>query len=192
MNLELIYCKIALPPKKNPAAKFASQGDTHMRTDTQIKFLYYPLPLQNEYRLKGIAIKKIVITSSPKNKTISLFWNFFVLKNYFTLFSHVYLLVFRNDYENIGNTVFFSFIFKNLILIIKHSWNVHFHLLNSIIYIPRDLSKQFWCMLYGTKASVLILSFETQSPSKRVLSICNGSHIIKVLNKKSFILHLIH
>ena len=80
MNLELIYCKIALPPpqkkkkqKKNPAAKFASQDDTHMRTDTQIKFLYYPLPLQNEYRLKGIAIKKIVITSSPKNKTISLF-----------------------------------------------------------------------------------------------------------------------
>ena len=26
-----------------PAAKFASQGDSQMRTDTQIKFLYYPL-----------------------------------------------------------------------------------------------------------------------------------------------------
>ena len=30
------------PPKKNPA-KFASQGDAYMRTDAQIKFLYYPL-----------------------------------------------------------------------------------------------------------------------------------------------------
>ena len=127
-----------------------------MRTDTQIKFLYYPLPLQNEYRLKGIAIKKIVITSSPKNKTISLFWNFFVLKNYFTLFSHVYLLVFRNDYENIGNTVFFSFIFKNLILIIKHSWNVNVQLFNSIIYIPRDLSKQFWCVIWHKSLSLNI------------------------------------
>ena len=29
----------------NPsAAKFASQGDAHVRTDAQIKFLYYPLP----------------------------------------------------------------------------------------------------------------------------------------------------
>ena len=26
-----------------PAAKFASQGDAHKRTHTQIKFLYYPL-----------------------------------------------------------------------------------------------------------------------------------------------------
>ena len=31
------------PPKKTPAAKFASQRDAHMRTDAQIKFLYYPL-----------------------------------------------------------------------------------------------------------------------------------------------------
>ena len=31
-----------LPP--NPlAAKFASQSDAHMKTDAQIKFLYYPL-----------------------------------------------------------------------------------------------------------------------------------------------------
>ena len=30
------------PP--NPRTpKFASQGDAHVRTDTQIKFLYYPL-----------------------------------------------------------------------------------------------------------------------------------------------------
>ena len=29
--------------KKNPAANFASQGDTHVRTDAQIKFLRYPL-----------------------------------------------------------------------------------------------------------------------------------------------------
>ena len=26
-----------------PAADFASQGDTHVRTDAQMKFLYYPL-----------------------------------------------------------------------------------------------------------------------------------------------------
>ena len=29
--------------KKNPAAKFTSQGHAHVRTDAQIKFLYYPL-----------------------------------------------------------------------------------------------------------------------------------------------------
>ena len=27
----------------SPAAKFASQGDAHVRTDAQIKFLYYPM-----------------------------------------------------------------------------------------------------------------------------------------------------
>ena len=31
------------PPPKPPAAKFASQGDARVRTDAQIKFLYYPL-----------------------------------------------------------------------------------------------------------------------------------------------------
>ena len=30
-------------PSNPPAAKFASPGDAHMRTDAQIKFLYYPL-----------------------------------------------------------------------------------------------------------------------------------------------------
>ena len=34
------------PPKKTPAAKFASQGDAHVRTDAQIKFLYYPLVIK--------------------------------------------------------------------------------------------------------------------------------------------------
>ena len=29
--------------KNLPAAKFASQRDAHVRTNTQIKFLYYPL-----------------------------------------------------------------------------------------------------------------------------------------------------
>ena len=34
----------ALPPALNPpAAKLASQGDAQVRTDAQIKFLYYPL-----------------------------------------------------------------------------------------------------------------------------------------------------
>ena len=32
------------PPRPNPsAAKFVSQGDAHVRTDTQNKILYYPL-----------------------------------------------------------------------------------------------------------------------------------------------------
>ena len=30
-------------PTPPPAAKFASQGDAHVKTDAQIKFLYYPL-----------------------------------------------------------------------------------------------------------------------------------------------------
>ena len=57
-----MYCKIVLedggptvgggggvcgpPPPTTPpppAAKFASQDDAHMRTNTQIKFWYYPL-----------------------------------------------------------------------------------------------------------------------------------------------------
>ena len=29
--------------KQKTAAKFASQSDAHVRTDAQIKFLYYPL-----------------------------------------------------------------------------------------------------------------------------------------------------
>ena len=31
------------PPPNPPATKFASQGDAHVITDIQIKFLYYPL-----------------------------------------------------------------------------------------------------------------------------------------------------
>ena len=31
------------PPPPPPAAKFASQGDAPLRTDTQIKFQYFPL-----------------------------------------------------------------------------------------------------------------------------------------------------
>ena len=31
------------PTPPPPAAKFASQGDAHVKTDAQIKFLYYPL-----------------------------------------------------------------------------------------------------------------------------------------------------
>ena len=33
------------PTPKPPAANFVSQGDAHMRTEAQIKFLYYPLPM---------------------------------------------------------------------------------------------------------------------------------------------------
>ena len=34
---------LTAPPPNPPAAKFASQGDAPVRTDTQIKLLYYPL-----------------------------------------------------------------------------------------------------------------------------------------------------
>ena len=46
MNLEVIYSKIRcgayMPPPNPPAAKFTSQGGAQVRTDAQIKFLYYP------------------------------------------------------------------------------------------------------------------------------------------------------
>ena len=36
-------------PKENPpAAKFASQSDAHVKTDAEIKFLYYPLYIYTE------------------------------------------------------------------------------------------------------------------------------------------------
>ena len=41
------YSALPPPQKNNPAAKFTSQGDAHMRTNAQIKFLYYPLVLQH-------------------------------------------------------------------------------------------------------------------------------------------------
>ena len=51
MNLEVICSKIGgslqwgltAPLSNPPAAKFASQDNVHVRTDAQIKFLYYPL-----------------------------------------------------------------------------------------------------------------------------------------------------
>ena len=53
------------PQKKTPAAKFASQGDAHIRTDAQIKFLYYPLVI--EYHLYASAL-----LISPKSIIYSL------------------------------------------------------------------------------------------------------------------------
>ena len=53
------------PKKKTPAAKFASQGDAHVRTDAQIKFLYYPLVI--EYHLYASAL-----LISPKSIIYSL------------------------------------------------------------------------------------------------------------------------
>ena len=37
-----------LPPNP-PAAKFTLQGDAHVRTDAQIKVLYYPLKISSMY-----------------------------------------------------------------------------------------------------------------------------------------------
>ena len=52
-------------PHPPAAAKFASQGDAHMRTNTQIKFLYYPPAYVSlchkdfKKHLKKISIKKL-------------------------------------------------------------------------------------------------------------------------------------
>ena len=40
---EGLAAPIPLPQTKPPAAKFASQSDAHVKTDAEIKFLYYPL-----------------------------------------------------------------------------------------------------------------------------------------------------
>ena len=46
-ELEVIYSKIGggayMSPPDPPAAKFTSKSDAYMKSDTQIKFLYYPL-----------------------------------------------------------------------------------------------------------------------------------------------------
>ena len=49
------------------------------------------------------------------------------------MFSHVYLFIFRNDYKISSDTVFLSFILKNVILIIKHNGKLNIHLFNRII-----------------------------------------------------------
>ena len=101
-----VFCFFTRPPEKlGTSKKFCrhSVPDLHRARN----FPDAVIPLQKESPLKRVAIK-----NSHKNKTIS-------LQNYLTLFSHVYLFVFRNDYEISGNKVFLSFVLKNLILIIK-------------------------------------------------------------------------
>ena len=48
-----------LPQRKPPAAKFASQSDAHVKTDAEIKFLYYPLYI---YIYRGYIYIYIYIT----------------------------------------------------------------------------------------------------------------------------------
>ena len=70
-----IYCKIVIygkirgaysahsPFSPNPStAKFASQGNVHVRTDAQIKFLYYPLRV-NIYIRKRCRILVLNLTT---------------------------------------------------------------------------------------------------------------------------------
>ena len=45
---EGLAAPIPLPQTKPPAAKFASQSDPHVKTDAEIKFLYYPLYIYTE------------------------------------------------------------------------------------------------------------------------------------------------
>ena len=52
----------------NPSAgKFASQGDVHVRTDAQIKFLYYPLHV-NTYISKRCLMLKLNLTTKQTIK----------------------------------------------------------------------------------------------------------------------------
>ena len=63
---------------------FASQGDAHMRTGTQIKFLYYPLLtqmlchkiLQITFQQKRNKVVSMILQISVKNgtKTTSIVW----------------------------------------------------------------------------------------------------------------------
>ena len=77
---------------------------------TQLPRCYYAIT-------KGVATKRVAIKAATKIKP--------VLCN--TLFSHVYIFVFWNDYEISSDTVFLSFILKNIVLIIKHSGKVNFY-----------------------------------------------------------------
>ena len=65
IKIEVIYSKIGgggLPPFPNPpATNFASQGDTHMRNDAQIKFLYYPLQVRKVGFWKDSLILKPIL-----------------------------------------------------------------------------------------------------------------------------------
>ena len=63
-------CTTTTPPPNPPAAKFASQGDVHVRTEAQIKFLYYPVivPCHTQKTLCIVAqkIKNLSFTQSCK------------------------------------------------------------------------------------------------------------------------------
>ena len=75
MNLEVIYSKIggftagaySTPPPNPPAAKFASQGDAHVRTNTQIKFMYYPLHIEHEV-CTGLTIAILSMTGNSSDE----------------------------------------------------------------------------------------------------------------------------
>ena len=86
MNLEIIYSKIGgglqrgliappppSPPPNPPAAKFTSQGHAHLRTNTQIKFLYYPLTLIFKYN--SIESKCTILIIFPYSCFSGFFWN---------------------------------------------------------------------------------------------------------------------
>ena len=52
---------------KPPAARFASQDDAHVKTDTQIKFLHYSLILPSDQRR---VIKQAKFTNSRLTKAL--------------------------------------------------------------------------------------------------------------------------
>ena len=60
---------------QSPAAKFQSQGDAHMKTNAQIKFLYYPLKRYTEKHMNAFfsswkLLKPVELVVNKLKKTI--------------------------------------------------------------------------------------------------------------------------
>ena len=70
---EGLAAPIPLPQTKPPAAKFASQSDAHVKTDAEIKFLYYPPYIYTEdiYIERESRKKVFVKDSMSKRKNMS-------------------------------------------------------------------------------------------------------------------------
>ena len=61
-------------PRNSPPAKFASQGGTHVRTDTQIKFLYYPLAIsQSQPKKLSLPYIKVHVIRKPQKINESIY-----------------------------------------------------------------------------------------------------------------------
>ena len=59
-----------LAPQTPPAAKSASQGDAHVRSDAQIKFLYYPLSSYSICIKEYLTYLPVVTLSTENNEKL--------------------------------------------------------------------------------------------------------------------------